>query len=73
MPQKGRFWGQNSVVDPNSKEFLKNLKKKLGSELIFEKKCAKKGVKIGVLTVLPSFTLFHPIFRILPYFGPYFR
>ena len=62
--QKGCFWGQNSVVDQNSKELLKNLKYFLGSEPIFEKKCAKKGVKIGVLTILPYFTL-------LPYF-PYF-
>ena len=69
---KRSFFGQNSVVDPNSKQFLKNLKYFLGSELIFEKKGAKKGqkgVEIGVLTVLPYFTLFHPIFLILPYFG----
>ena len=47
-PKKVVFLGQNSVLDPHSKEFLKNLKYFLGSELIFEKKCAKKGVKIGV-------------------------
>ena len=49
-PQNGSkrsFFGQNSVLDPNSKEFLKNLKYFLGSELIFEKKVCKKRVKKG--------------------------
>ena len=70
-PKKVFFWAK--ILSSMTKEFLKNLKYFLGSELIFEKKCAKKGVKIGVSTVLPYFTLFHHIFRILPYFGPYFR
>ena len=47
IAQKGRFWGQISVFDQNSKEFLKNIKYFLGYGPIFEKKCAKKGVKNG--------------------------
>ena len=38
ITQKGHFLAQFSVVDQNSKEFLKNLKYFLGSGPIFEKK-----------------------------------
>ena len=36
IAQKSSFWGQNSVVDPKSKEFKKNIKYFSCSEAIFE-------------------------------------
>ena len=55
------YFGTPSVVDQNSKEFLKKFKYFLGSRSIFEKKCAKKGSKKGS----KGFLAFGPI---LPYF-----
>ena len=68
---KRSFLGLNVCLRSKFDRFLKKSQICFRLQADFRKKVCKKRVKIGVLTFLPHFTLFHPIFLILPYFGPH--